>query len=489
VVTERGNELWNLQKHGITFIVDPNFEGGNVSVNAQNLKAHAMKFFNRAKEFARNRKGIAVLAAVAVLVIAGASIASAAADGPEDVVRKFEEAVHNNDVAALEEILSPDDDRMKIDRKHLAQFLQLMQTNKEYMEATMSLLHYQSATYQADGNVSYGSDEYAWVDYYLKWEEGVLFDSYSIGVRPYYLHIKASETGGTVKVDGKEVLTPKQGASKVLGPLMPGKYKVEGTKKYPYALVSDTRTVELFGNEEGRVEVEVDLTGTYIQLDSAFKDTRVIVNGKPIHKTVEELQKFGPVSLNGSITLQGERKFPWGVSRSDEKKVTENTTNVDLTPKPFADKKGKDRIVQTINTFFKQWIAAKERRDPSIFTVGGDDLKRELIEEIEDIKEDLENPWGAEPFKGVPLGTRIDFDNLEFTYANDHYVVKIPVEFHSKNNDNFEDRMEEEFEVKLVELRYDEKGKRWLVHSDETIYGLFRTTYFQGGDVVKSEFK
>ena len=44
------------------------------------------------------------------------------------------------------------------------------------------------------------------MDYYLKWEDGFLFDSYSIGVRPYGIcALKASEKGGTVKVDGEEV--------------------------------------------------------------------------------------------------------------------------------------------------------------------------------------------------------------------------------------------------------------------------------------------
>jgi len=196
------------------------------------------------------------------------------------VVRKFEEAVHNNDVEALEEIVSPDDERMEIDRKYLAHFLELMHRDKGYREATMSLLHSQLALYQSDGNDFYGTDAFAWVDYYLKREEGVLFDSYSIGVRPYYMRIKASEKGGTVKVDGEEVLTPEEGNIKVVGPLMPGRYKVEGSKKYPYALVKDTREVALFDDTDGEVEVEVDLTGTHVELYSAFGDTRVIVNAE-----------------------------------------------------------------------------------------------------------------------------------------------------------------------------------------------------------------
>ena len=60
------------------------------------------------------------------------------------------------------------------------------------------------------------------------------------------------------------------------GPLMPGRYKVEGSKKYPYALVKDTREVALFDDTDGEVELEVDLTGwkTHVELYSAFGDTR-----------------------------------------------------------------------------------------------------------------------------------------------------------------------------------------------------------------------
>lgn len=453
-------------------------------VNVQVLKEHAMKFFKQVRGSAKNRKVVAALAVIAVLVIVVTSLTFAAADGPEEVVRKFEEAVYNNDVDALEEIVSPDDDRMKIDREHLAQFLEFIHGNDKYMETTMSLLQYQLAAYQGN-HMPYSDDyNYGQVDYYLKLEEGALFDSYSIGVRPYYLHIKVGESGGTVKVDGEEVLSSKQGGSKVLGPLMPGQYKVEGTKKYPYALVKDVRELDLFFDEQGQVKVDLDLTGTYIHLDSVFEDTQVIVNGEPIKKTVKELQEFGPVSLDGSITLQGERKFPWGVTRSVKQKVTEDMTKVDLTPLPFADKKGKDQIVKTINTHIKQWVAAKVKHDPSGYTLGEDSMKKELIRQINSIKRRFSK---SEPYMGVVLGTRIDFDNLTFTYEDDHYVIEIPVEFHSENNNNFKKRMEEEFETEMVTLRYDEKGKRWLVHSSETI--LFGSNYFQGKGVVKSEFK
>ena len=111
-------------------------------------------------------------------------------------------------------------------------------------------------------------------------------------------------------------------------------------------------------------------------------------------------------------------------------------------------------------------------------------MKKELIRQINSIKRRFSK---SEPYMGVVLGTRIDFDNLTFTYEDDHYVIEIPVEFHSENNNNFKKRMEEEFETEMVTLRYDEKGKRWLVHSSETI--LFGSNYFQGKGVVKSEFK
>ena len=97
----------------------------------------------------------------------------------------------------------------------------------------------------------------------------------------------------------------------------------------------------------------------------------------------------------------------------------------------------------------------------------------------------MESPILKEPpYKGVALGTRIDFAQLEFSYEDGYYVVEIPVEFHSKNNDNLEDRMEEEFETFMVTLRYNEKGKRWLIHWSDIGYGSF-----EGKGVVKSEFQ
>lgn len=167
--------------------------------------------------------------------------------------------------------------------------------------------------------------------------------------------------------------------------------------------------------------------------------------------------------------------------------MTKNTTNVDLTPNPFPDKKARDRIVQTINTFFKQWFAAKEKLNSSIVTVGDDNLMKEMTEEIEDEKSKKDD-WWYEPFKGKPLGTRIDFGGLRFT--DDPYVVKIPVEFHSKNNEVYREVMTEESEKRWVLLRYNEKSKQWVIHSFQDNMGFLESDYvFQGEDVVKSEFK
>lgn len=462
-------------------------KGGNVVREYAELQRTIVEILQLGKGLCKKHKGIVVLAVVAVLVIA-VIFTSAAADDPEEVARTFEKAVYNKDVDALEEIVAPDDDRMKIDRKYLEQFLELMHTNDAYMETTMSNLQYQLAFYQ-DRNVVPPDVNFGVVDYYLKREEGILFDSYSVGVRPYYLYINTIGDGGTVKLNGKIVLGPKEGRRKVYGPLMPGHYTVEGSKKYPYALVEDIQEMDLFADNDGQVAVNLDLTGEYVELHSDFENTRVLVNGKPLKKTVEKLGgSFGPVSLDGSITLQGERKFPWGVARSDKQKLTEDTTKVYLTPNPFNGKKAKNeknKLINTINTHFKQWEQAKVKRDPSVYTVGDDNMKRELIAQIESIKTDMEIFPSEDPYQGVALGTRIDFDIMDFTYKDDHYVIEIPVEFHSKNNDNFKERMEEEFETFMVTLRYNEKGKRWLVHKCYEDYGR----YFEGKGVVKSEFK
>lgn len=49
--------------------------------------------------------------------------------------------------------------------------------------------------------------------------------------------------------------------------------------------------------------------------------------------------------------------------------------------------------------------------------------------------------------------------------------------------------MQEEIVSRMVTLRYDEKGKRWWVHSSTHLYTWQAEDYFKGKGVGKSEFK
>ena len=459
--------------------------------------------YEKIETFVGRNKPIVFSGLVIVLIVIMVSISVISKDDPDQVIQDFSNAVRQDDIDELEDLISLDDEEMELDEQKLQQFIDLCQNSPGYFKQQMWQLDAQKSIHDPKSEMStenplYGTDGISLSDiknmgsFYLKKEEGFFSDSYKIGVRPYYITISSNEPDAIIMMDGEEVFkSTKKRLKKRIGPLMPGKYHFTGSKKFPYAKVTNKKVADLFmdGGEHRETEVSLNLSGKKIEIESSFSDTQVFVGKKKVGK-VEDLKKFGPVSGDGSIKIYGEKEFPWGRSKSPVKKVTENTESIDVTPMPFADKKGKQNLIDTINAFAKERILAQVKLNPSVFTVAGDNVVKEYTEEIEETKE-----WSFKDLlKGKALGTRIDFGHLEFTKEEGLYTVKIPVEFHDKTNQSDlgidkDNPLRERFEEMVLTLTYDEKKKKWLVSSTRKLYHLGSDLgYFKGKDVEKSEF-
>lgn len=450
-------------------------------------------FLEKTLEFLQKHLKWVVISGIVILVISLVYIIGAFLTDPENLVADFEKAVRSGDTEALADLVSSSDDKLTVDKKHLQQFIEYAKENNESLNDLLSAMRAQIAHYQEEywKIPSDAPEDYlAYGDFYIdKTEIPLFYDIYSIKVRPYYIKIETNEPDAIIKVDGKKVFhTSSNNLVYTYGPVMPGKYEVSAEKKFEYAHLQNKDEITAFNDDDQTIESDLELQGETITLESKFDGTQVMVNGKPIGKTVQEVSQFGPVSLNGTIKLQGELQFPWGVEKSEEITLTEGTYSVDLTPKPFQSQENKQQVVNVINQFAKERIQAYVTLNGNVFTTVDDNVKKGFIDEIS-VDKELKNTY-----KGKALGTRIDFDHLDINWndTNSRYEITLPVEIHElfkkyTSWDSKDEPMDEEYLEYMITLYYDENKKNWVITNIDNYF--FWDNYMQGKDIVKTEFK
>lgn len=412
---------------------------------------------------------------------------------PEELVHQFEMAVVTGDIDKVKDLVEPDDG-LELEEKYLQQFVDHAQTEPEYHDTLMWLLNAQAAHYaQSEAVLQYGTDAMTTAelkkagDYYVKENKRTLLpDTYSIGIRPYYITLETNKPKAKLKVDDEHVFeTTKKKQEYRYGPVMPGIYLTQASRKYEYADLSTKDKVTLFGHHSRRVPADLNLHEEAVKIDSSFGHVTLFVNGKKVGK-VKDHETFGPLTKDGSIKIHGEANFSWGKAKSSPSAVEEETDTVDVTPDPFSSDKAEKQAIQVVNQYVKERVAAYKKLDASLFTVLDDNAKKSETEAIKSMKE------YEKTYLGKALGTRIDFSYTEFNKNDetDRYEVKVPVEFHVKEVTRgkyfgSDDPMEEEFKEMTLTLTYQEKQKKWLVSEVKDRYTTI--DYWSDDNIMKGK--
>ena len=271
-----------------------------------------------------------VIISIIIFGIIFLSIFLSSRPNAEELVNEFESAIQQGDIEALEKMIKTEDKEMEITKEHANQLVSYTKDDSEYMKELVFIMKAQAAILEND-QVAKGQNpifRYATEgeikkagDFYVTKKEG-LFSSYEIYARPYSLTISTNEVGATLKLNDKKVLTTKkENLETTIQYLPPGIYTVTGSKEYKYADIHTKEEITLFEDNDFNSSIELDVTGEKVAVESTIEDVSIFVNGKDIGKkayvnkdnggffgndSIEEEEKFGPVSTDGSIKIHGE---------------------------------------------------------------------------------------------------------------------------------------------------------------------------------------
>jgi uncharacterized membrane protein YvbJ len=258
------------------------------------------------------------LLGVLVIGLAGTLMMVSASVRPENVVNKFEQAVLKRDVEGVLRLLTTSDPVLKLSKDHASTLIEFFDDEDRVFEDEMDDLR----------------DEWNGVrmrrsptDILSLVEDGKklgMFTEHKIAVQPFYFKIRTNQKDAVIRLDDTQILTAKSNNyTKIIGPLMPGEYDVEASFDGEYVKALSTReTVELPKQHDD--EIDLSIEADYIYPYSTYHDAVLYVNGESTELTIGEIDRFGPVALDGSMTLSARMVTDWGEFESEPVTVTED---------------------------------------------------------------------------------------------------------------------------------------------------------------------
>lgn len=238
-------------------------------------------------------------------------------------------------------------------------------------------------------------------------------------------------------------------------------------------------------DKDSRTET-INLSGNKIFITSSIPNVHIWVNNKPTGFTATyntAKTKFGPYA--NKTKIYGVVTFPWGEAKSEVKKVTDETREIDITPN-MLNEPLKGSLKDSINEFAQQKINALKKQDISVLKNADGPAKKEVEDIIEDDK------FTKSIWRGYAVSTRINFSpgKVKFTQNKGIYQIKLPVEFRYKQNEYSPVDLEadpaaplnDETNIETVTLIYNKD--KWLVTDEDDT-----DQAFEGEDIVISRFK
>ncbi|MEH7745006.1 hypothetical protein V7659_08110, partial [Neobacillus drentensis] len=147
----------------------------------------------------------------------------------------------------------------------------------------------------------------------------------------FYPVISTNYDGTEIYINKKRVGKINRGEGKTFGPYLIGEYKLKALYKGKYATLDKEEVIDPKNINSKEIEVKVTLPENYLSIYSDENEAYLFVNGKNTNQRIGEIDQFGPVVFDGSITIHAETEINGNVIKSNEiTLVDEDFTKVGL---------------------------------------------------------------------------------------------------------------------------------------------------------------
>lgn len=237
---------------------------------------------------------------------------------PEKIVDKLERAVAKRDVDTVYRLLTSQDPVLELTEEHADALIRYFEDEEKVYRDEIDDLRSQL------NGVRFRRSQTDILSLVEVGKKLNLFPDYKIAVQPFYFKIYTNQKDAEIHLDDEKILTAKSDYySKVIGPLMPGKYEVEVSFESEYIPSLRTRETVVLPKQHNE-EIDLSIKANYIYPQSNYGDAILYVNGRSTGQKINEIDRFGPVASDGSITLSAKLETDWGTFESEPLKLTED---------------------------------------------------------------------------------------------------------------------------------------------------------------------
>ncbi|MBX0357697.1 zinc ribbon domain-containing protein [Halobacillus sp. Nhm2S1] len=326
------------------------------------------------------------------------------------LVQKYETAVGQDDAKALADLFIFEDSAEKVDEEGTQAFLDYLKEYPEEAEALLEELQGQLDKTQSREDEFW--DEWLDEDHFITIvQDGkfLFFDRYRLAVEPVYVTLHTDYKGTKVSHGEKEVYTASADDEGLeYGPLFPGIYQFAATYKNQTADLNTTEKVELWGRYSNDVyfQMEAD-TVTFLTESMPVDSAKLYVNGQLVDFDPFSGEPYGPVMLDGSLNVEVEAEFPWGVMKSDTIALEEQNVMVTF---EFTEEM-ESEIAEIIGEYYQSYLKSFE-------TLGELPLKHVTADFGEDVRDSFSG-WNQEGHT-----TQLWVKNLEMSRGNKYLMER-----------------------------------------------------------------
>jgi uncharacterized membrane protein YvbJ len=304
----------------------------------------------------------------------------------------------------------------------------------------------------------------------------LFYDKYVFELKPVYIKLSTNYKDTQLFVNDNLACTAdKNNFTQEVGPYVPGMYKIKAKLNGKYADLEKSVDVDLVKvlasskDDKKTYTTSVYLDGRQISVSCSYEDAKLFANGKDTGLTIQDAKNFGPLPLDGTVKLYAQKEFPWGTVKGEELAVKSSYVSLKLSG---LDDSSKSAVMDTLNSYNKNYINAFNTRDISKLTDLTDKQRIELKNNINNFIE------FKEMFTGSFKKASYDLDSMNVFKQDGKYYVRAVAQMQLSSAVYSEGTpaptLSSDTVVYSYTLLYDEVTKKWLVDSE------YRGGYFSG---------
>ncbi|OLS02615.1 TcaA NTF2-like domain-containing protein [Tissierella creatinophila] len=234
---------------------------------------------------------IGSLVVAVILVFLGIKIFGVSFDR-DMVLQKIDEAIEKKDVKYLKDHIEVRGENKELSEKVI----------EEIVEELEDISVYSLSEYKDD------SDTNIYIK--KKGKENIIFDKYTIVLKPYDLTISQNIEGTKVFIDDNEVGKFKNDKDFVYKNLMPGKHIVKIAYKDEYVNIEKEEEIMAFNMDNGNeIYLSLELEGRYITVESNIEEATLYIDGKDTEINIYNEYRFGPIDEKKKMNISAKAKI------------------------------------------------------------------------------------------------------------------------------------------------------------------------------------